>query len=202
MNRTRWLVAAGGTALALLLLVLLMQWRPALSSAETLTEQEVRDSIISRYSGEIKDIRQEREKYIVDLRLDTGVYEIQIHAQSGDVLSLERVEAFPSAGEDALPEPSDEGSHPEPSPSLPSEPSQPSMPSESSEPSEPPLLLTEEEAAQRALQHISGEVDDVDLKQIDGTGFYLVEIELEDGREAIVQIHAITGEVMSVSWDD
>lgn len=183
MKRSRWLAITGGAALTILLLVVLMQWWPALTRAETLTEQEARESVISRYSGEIIEIRHEREKYIVDLRLDTGLYEIQIHAQSGDVLSLERKEAFTPPEGEGVQEPPPGGT-PDPASS------------------EPPLLLTEEEAAQLALQHIPGEVDDVDWKQIDGTGFYLVEIDLDDGREAIVQIHAITGEVMSVTWDD
>lgn len=236
MNKRQWLAAAGGAGIVGLLIVLLLQWGPKFSSAETLSEQEARDSVISRYSGEITGIKQERERYIVDLRLDTGLYEIQVHAQTGDVLSLERKEAFPSPGESGVltreqiesivrnHQPGDmeslemvkEGQDHyykavirageqwttvkvDPvsgeilaSATTDSDPS----------PMEPPQLLTAEEAEQRALEHIPGEVDDVDWKQVDGTGFYLVEIELPDGREAVVQIHAITGEVMSVSWDD
>lgn len=188
MNRSKWLVTAGGAGMAILLLITLMQWVPTLTSAETLTEQEARESVVTRYSGEIIEIKQERDKYVVDLQLDTGLYQIHIDAQNGEVLSLEHKEAFPVTDEN-------NPSHPPVS-----EPEEPGEPEPT--PGEPPLLLTEDEAAQLALQHIPGEVDDVDWKQVDGTGFYLVEIDLEDGREAIVQIHAITGEVMSVSWDD
>gem|GEM_PF-6404984 len=67
------------------------------------------------------------------------------------------------------------------------------------------VLLTEQQAIQIALRQLKGEVDDVDfIKTTDG-GYYLVEIEIDvdDGPdEATYQIHAISGKIMSVTWDD
>ncbi|UQX52385.1 PepSY domain-containing protein [Cytobacillus pseudoceanisediminis] len=62
--------------------------------------------------------------------------------------------------------------------------------------------LTEEEAVQIALKNEPGEVDDISFGETDKGPSYLVEIEKDDGREAAVEIHAITGEVLSVTWDD
>lgn len=63
-------------------------------------------------------------------------------------------------------------------------------------------LLTEKEASKLALAKISGEVDDVELRGTkDGVPYYLIEIELADGREATVEVNAISGAVRSVTWD-
>ncbi len=62
--------------------------------------------------------------------------------------------------------------------------------------------LTMEEAASIALEQVSGAVDDVDEETINGIAHYFVKVESSNGREAIVEINAITSEVKSISWDD
>ncbi|MFD0871581.1 PepSY domain-containing protein [Paenibacillus residui] len=62
--------------------------------------------------------------------------------------------------------------------------------------------LTEQEAIAIALSNVQGKVEDADLKETDSAAYYLVEIETDDEREATVQIHAVSGEVMSITWDD
>lgn len=62
--------------------------------------------------------------------------------------------------------------------------------------------LTETEAKEIAKKQVNGVVDQIWLETNEKQTFYLVEIETQDDKEAIVQIHAITGNVMSVSWDD
>jgi uncharacterized membrane protein YkoI len=67
---------------------------------------------------------------------------------------------------------------------------------------EPPKRLSETEAAQIAKNQVQGEIEDIWLETKNDQTYYLVELETQDDREAIVQIQAITGEVMSVTWDD
>ncbi len=63
-------------------------------------------------------------------------------------------------------------------------------------------LLKESEAAKLALAEIPGTVDDVDLRGVDsGLPYYLVEIDLKDGREATVEVNAISGDIQSVTWE-
>ncbi|MFK4997302.1 PepSY domain-containing protein [Bacillus sp. N9] len=64
--------------------------------------------------------------------------------------------------------------------------------------------MTKAEAIEIALATVQGQVDDVDLEESNGLSYYLVEIELEndDEREATVHINAITGEVVTITWDD
>ncbi|WP_262988400.1 PepSY domain-containing protein, partial [Enterococcus faecium] len=66
-----------------------------------------------------------------------------------------------------------------------------------------PQFLSEKQAEQKALARVPGEVDDVELRGTNsGNPYYLVEIDLEDGREAIVQVNAISGAIRSVTWDE
>lgn len=69
------------------------------------------------------------------------------------------------------------------------------------------VLITREEAIEIALEQLYGEVEYVKFEQTDDGGFYFVEIEQDDDDdgddlEAVFQIHAITGKIISVEWDD
>lgn len=67
-------------------------------------------------------------------------------------------------------------------------------------------LITREEAIEIALGQLRGEVEYVNFQQTDDGGFYLIEIEQDNDEgedlEAVFQIHAVTGEILSVVWDD
>lgn len=64
-------------------------------------------------------------------------------------------------------------------------------------------VLAEEEVEKIALAEVPGEVDDTELRGEDTSyPYYLVEIDTEDDKEAVIQIHAITGKIQSVTWDD
>ena len=45
-------------------------------------------------------------------------------------------------------------------------------------------------------------MDSFRTKEINGITYYLVEIEANDGREATVEINAITGKINTLTWDD
>ncbi|KKB41472.1 PepSY domain-containing protein [Bacillus thermotolerans] len=67
----------------------------------------------------------------------------------------------------------------------------------------PAREITEEEARAIALKNVSGMAeDDIDLEESNGLTYYLVEVERDDDREAVVQINAISGKVMSITWED
>ena len=67
---------------------------------------------------------------------------------------------------------------------------------------EPAKRLTENDAVQIARTQVQGELDDIWLETESDQPYYLVKIETNDDREATVQIHAITGDVKTVAWDD
>lgn len=63
-------------------------------------------------------------------------------------------------------------------------------------------LITKEQAIAIAQAQLKGEVDDFSYEKTNDGGYYLIEIESADDREGTFQIHAISGKIMSVTWDD
>ena len=66
-------------------------------------------------------------------------------------------------------------------------------------------LITREEAIEIALGQLYGEVEYVKFIDNEDGGYYLVEIEQDrddDDIEAVFQIHAITGKIMTIDGDD
>ena len=68
------------------------------------------------------------------------------------------------------------------------------------------VLITRDQAIEIALGQLKGEVKYVVFEKTDDGGYYLVEIEQDnedtDDLEAVFHIHAITGKVLFVEWDD
>lgn len=67
-------------------------------------------------------------------------------------------------------------------------------------------LITQEQATKIALKQLKpeivDEVDDVSYEKTDDGGFYLIEIDTKDNREVDFRIHAISGKIMSVTWEE
>lgn len=71
------------------------------------------------------------------------------------------------------------------------------------------VVLTGQQAANIALTQLNAnvpvKVDDVEYVETQQGGYYLIELDLDteaDLDEVVYQIHAISGKVLSVSWDD
>ncbi|MCM3709496.1 PepSY domain-containing protein [Sporosarcina luteola] len=71
------------------------------------------------------------------------------------------------------------------------------------------VLISEQQAMKIGLGQLPagtiGEVDDVDFVNSSEGGYYLVQIEIDtedDMDEVTYQIHAISGKVLTVTWDD
>ncbi|WP_392454327.1 PepSY domain-containing protein [Chryseomicrobium aureum] len=163
---------------------------------EPMTRTEIQEQLERMYSGTITNLELSGESYRAQLETDDGFYTIEANARYGTVVSIVQTEQKQA-------ESSEEEQQPEQV-----EPEPEETPTEEQEPVEQaPTRLTEEQVSEIALQQVSGTVADVDFEQSESGGYYLVEIEQpdqgdEDGPEATVQIHAITGEVLSVVWDD
>ena len=87
-----WYWIAGGAALLVFVLIIFVQMgKPIFSSATVLTEQEARTIAEERYSGTVKKIQQTADEYVIQIERDTGIYELKIRAESGEVSSLKHV---------------------------------------------------------------------------------------------------------------
>ncbi|WP_051289967.1 PepSY domain-containing protein [Paenibacillus massiliensis] len=62
--------------------------------------------------------------------------------------------------------------------------------------------VSEREAARLAQAQVPGEVKEIEYSGRGSNRYYLVEIDSPNKGEAVVQIHAISGKVMSIAWDD
>lgn len=160
----------------------ILLWQQFSDRAEPITEKEAKDIVSEKYPGTIVDMSSANDRYTFTLERKQGVYEVVLNSKNGNILSVKRV----AAAEVEKPQ----------------EESRATEKPEQVIKEEPVKRLTEEQAIQIALQEVSGQIDDVELKSVDGTSYYFVEVETNDDQEAYVQIHAITGEVKSLTWDD
>lgn len=159
--------------------VVIWQMSKTITSAKPLTEAEAGKIAQERYNGDIVEIKKDNQLYQIKLKLVTGTYLVEIDQETGDVMNLTRIQQIDQV----------------------EKPVEPTTPPDKEAPGNT-VKITEEEAIQIALQKVTGVVDDVEKKQANGKTYYIVEIESENGEEAKVQVNAITGEVMTIMWDD
>lgn len=62
--------------------------------------------------------------------------------------------------------------------------------------------ITEQQAIEIALTRVKGAIEEVELEEEAGQYYYFVEIETAEEEEITVQVHAISGEVISIVMDD
>ena len=244
MKRKMWIsIGAGAVVLVILFFLIGKVFTPDSSLASELTEQEAKEIAQQRYSGMIKGISQKADQYIIELERETGIYELQINANTGEVSSLKRLKEAIQKKEDAETEserlPNVETLSEEQikelalkqvngkidSLQLVKEGEQPVyqvivsdqtaknklsldaytgdvLKKESIAIEVAPKRLNEEQAKNAALKEVPGTVDNLEAKNVNGISYYLVEIEANDGREATVEINAITGKINTLTWDD
>ena len=167
--------------------------------------------------------------YVAELTDPTGrLLKLTIDAYSGDIRSEQEIAAPPTNDNGSTQPPDEPASNPDTGQDHPSteDPGSSSNgqngenPDNSTKPddkgnqpqkpnaNEPVRLLTEKEAEKIAAKSLADagskvEDSDADLRtEDDGQAYYLVEVELEDGREASVQINAVSGAVLSTTWDE
>ncbi|AJE50364.1 PepSY domain-containing protein [Paenibacillus polymyxa] len=182
-----WMI--GGTVAAVLITICLLQWPWARSlAASPLEEKAVVQSVLHQYPGEVLESQRLDNFYVIKLERAKGKYEIKVNAYDGVIQSIKRTQMYT----DAKQEPQDHtpGS---------SEPSDQSNPIHKTDPVS--LVITENEAAKLAAKAVNGTSDDIELHRNDKGLYYLVEVEVQDGREAVVQINAVSGSIDSITWE-
>ncbi|KAF0817916.1 PepSY domain-containing protein [Cytobacillus sp. FSL R5-0377] len=225
------LVIAGFVLLLAAILVFAAIQFTNVSASESITEGEARELIKDRYQGEIQNLKKVNSNYMIEMKKGEALYEIMLSENGGDILSFEKKEQDSIGKQKQLDEekikkiiraeePGEvlsmkKVTHKEKSAfeaivqkdedkiKITVDAQTGEVVSRYTEEVKSPVKnLTEEEAIQIALKSEPGEVDDISFEESERGSYYLVEIEKDDGREAAVEIHAITGEVLSVSWDD
>jgi uncharacterized membrane protein YkoI len=179
MKKISWFWLAICSIILVIIFVSFQQFGKLTPSADMLTEEEAQEIIKQRYQGNVSSIKLANQQYHIELENQNYLYSIKLDPSSGKVLS------FTQTGTTTT----------KPTPSQ-------TPPQQDAIPEEPPKRLTDNQAVQIALTQVQGEVDDIWLETENNQTYYFIKIETNDDREATVHIHAITGEVMSVAWDD
>ncbi|MCQ4088226.1 PepSY domain-containing protein [Saccharibacillus sp. JS10] len=247
-------------------IVALILWSPWSSAEPTLSLEQAQQKLLTHYSGKIESASATDDQYEMRLRTDTGLYAVALSASSGDVQSIQRLEATEQTRPEVLGhkevkklvEQQTNGGElkqlelqnevegktptyvavltdpagrtlqltvdaysgdtlaetelaPAPKPNKPpsSNPTDSKPTDEPDDPKDnkPVRLLNEKEAeevARRSLANAGSPIKDIDADfrtEDDGQAYYLVEVELEDDREASVQVNAVSGAVQSTTWD-
>ena len=153
----------------------------------SLSEKQIASRVEALYGGDVDNLIKQDDVYFVTFSTEQATYEVMVDEVNGRFLNLTLIYEQPTVeqnGDSATDEPTQ------------TKPSQPNTPS-----AEKPVLLTEQQVLSIALAQFTGEIEDVDFENTADGGYYLVEIDQAE-EEVTVQIHAITGKILSVSFDE
>ena len=146
-----------------------------LTIPNVLSKNEIVTQIEKSYQGEILSIVEKQKNYIASFTKEGSVFEVTIDSENGQFSHLTLVQ---KKNEE-----------------------QPIEQTIETEPEENPPILTKQQAIDIALKEVPGELDSVEFEKTTDGGNYFVEIEQGDN-EIIVQIHAITGKMLSIQYED
>lgn len=213
MTLRKILLPACGGLLVAVFAAAAVAWLPD-RQPKLLHEEEVIASVLRLYPGEVTGADLEGRIYKVSLATETGSYMLKVNAEDAAVLSIARSGGAKMSGSAVGPDTAAVAPAPETAAKLAesSKPvagtaSRPNVQSPAADSSgksgksdsSQPGINDSKEAAQIALQHVPGKVNKVVAgKEQD----YLVEIQTNEGEEAVVQLHQVTGALLSVTWDD
>ncbi|WP_340021418.1 PepSY domain-containing protein [Paenibacillus sp. FSL K6-1096] len=189
-NRSSWYKAGLMAAAGLLLVLAALWWLNRQESKPLLTRAQAEQAILDEYPGQLEGFRLQSGNYTGELQTAQGRYELKLDGATGEIISIVLLKR---------------ADHPAVRPTASASPVPSGGAAATPSPAPPPTaagVVTEKEAVRLALQEVPGEVDDVDTEMDDSGAFYLVEIHTPDGREAVVQVNAISGSIMSVTWEE
>lgn len=196
-----------------------------------LTQDEVYKKIETMYAGTIETIQREDGIFRAQITRSNGFYEAKIDATNGKVYALKRLEKLESEastwlteeevraiiektyGEDVMQITFNETesgpifnvnlSENEESLTV-SVDAKSGKVLEENQPSsnENEPLIAENDAIQLALEQIPGKTEKTTFTDDPNGGYYLIDIKQADGTVAALQIHAITGEILSIKFGE
>ena len=186
----------------------------ATEQPKQLSEQEVEEIVLKNAPGEIKEMSKSTEDKVeyydaVVKDADEKTMIVKVHSETGEV--VEKTEQKPAQTEKKQQNNSSndktvakqEKKDQKKAENQENKEQKKEQKQEKKEPEKEKIKnISEAEAIQIALNRVAGEVDDVDLESSNGQLYYFVEIETADDLEAEIQIHAISGKIVSIEWDD
>ncbi|WP_107943265.1 PepSY domain-containing protein [Metasolibacillus fluoroglycofenilyticus] len=169
----------------------------SVNQKQPLSEADVQAHIDKLYAGEVKSIVMQEDIAVVSFATQEGIYQVNINLENSRPSNLAIVHQFVGQTDDK--EVAQENLAEEESASKPSE-QQTAKPEQNNNQNKN-YLISEQQAIQIALKEQAGVVDNVDFKKTDDGGIYEIDIEHGDYETTFI-IHAITGKILSVEFDD
>ncbi|MFD1706581.1 PepSY domain-containing protein [Siminovitchia sediminis] len=219
-------------AAAILMIVIFWQLAGRLSSAEPLSQTEAGELVQDLYGGKIIEVAEKNGTYHTVIQSDSGLYNVSVNRQSGEIAGIHKQEVEQqkkmSLSKNEIEEivqaefngeivsiDLEESDRPVYKVAVKEETAETTVTIDSltgeivdkarkeiPSSDDPSQGITKEQAVKIAKEQVNGKVDDVEFEESDGLLYYLIEIEMNNGSEATVQINAITEEVLSITWDD
>ena len=143
-----------------------------------LGEAEVKNRIESLFNGKVQSITKKNHQYEVTFSKNDFIYEVLVDEVEGTFHTITLIQAG-TIKEETL----EEG--------------------EKIMIEEPQTVkpLTEQEVIKIATSQFPGEVDEIEFVDTTNGGYYNINIE-NDEDEATMQIHALTGKILTITYDD
>ncbi|GIN21284.1 MAG TPA: hypothetical protein DEO65_12340 [Bacillus bacterium] len=214
-----------------MIIALIWQLSISMVSARPLSEADASKLVRDLYGGEIAAIKKTNDHFYISLQSEIGLYEITIDQKSGEILGIEKKESDKSEQQLTVPEVKQliKKDYPGKIEQLEKRSENGQLfyfvivrngtvettiklnpvsgkiveSSKKTDTKEETVHgITKKEAVKIALNQVKGVVEDVDIEESDGLYYYLVEVEQDKEREATIQINSITGEILSITWDD
>ncbi|MEK4628175.1 MAG: PepSY domain-containing protein [Solibacillus sp.] len=145
-----------------------------LMTATPLTKQEMTNQVETMYQAKVHSLIKQNSHYIASFEKEQSVYEVRIHPITGEVSKLQAVHIVQAEQQ---------------------------IESTKNNNNPPTARLTEQQAIDIARSEVNGVLDSVDFKESTDGGHYFIEMDQED-LEITVQIHAITGEILLIEYED
>ena len=163
----------------------------------SLSERQIASRVEALYGGVVDNTIKQDDVYFVTFSTAQATYEVTVDEVNGRFSNLTLLYEQPTVAQDD----SNAGEETTPAPDTEEQPDSQVEPSDMPTTDQKPILLTEQQVISIASAQFTGEVEDVDFENTADGGYYLVEIDTAE-EEVTVQIHAITGKILSVSFDD
>ncbi len=158
------------------------------STDDPLTEDDAVQLVKQLYGGKVLAVKAADDAFIIQNERKEGVYGITIDRETGSVREVEK-----------LKEKKEKVHHKTKTEENKENPEKQDAGSEAEE--KKSVRITQDDAVKIAQNYLPGTVDDVELEENEHGIYYIVEIENGED-EAEIQVHAITGEIISVTRDD
>ena len=159
----------------IVLVIFMIYAMQQLQSNTALTKEQMTIQIEKVYQGTVGSLIKKNDYYVADFEKNGSTYEVQINPYNGEFSKLQAIYIA----------------------EITVKPDDTAVENTAQQP-----LLTEAQAIDIALKEMKGHVDSVKFKETTDGGNYFIEIEQDHDDEVKIQIHAITGKILSIQYDD